>query len=134
MTPSLIEEKNQPQKSQKPGTFAIKMLRILFYIMFFSGLISGIMLATTKATGDHHIALIGEWAFVIFENGIRIGVSLLGFYYTLRYLRETKQRISTFRRVSFLSFTISSLIIYLFLPLYWGFTELDPKEKLFLLK
>jgi len=91
--------------------------------MFFSGLISGIMLATTKATGDHHIALIGEWAFVIFENGIRIGVSLLGFYYTLRYLRETKQRISTFRRVSFLSFTISSLIIYLFLPLYWGFTE-----------
>ena len=120
---NLMEQKHTTQSPQSQAEKYLKIIRFLFYFVLISGFLSGMILGITGGSESHEIVILGEWCFVIFENGIRTIAVLVGFIYTLKYMKIKKHRISVFRKISFLTFSFTMILIYGILPLIFRFTE-----------
>ncbi len=80
-------------------------------------------MGVVRKNASPEVKEIIEWIFIIFENGIRSITTIIGFYLTIRYVKISRGKISRFRLISFASFSISFLFLYLILPFILRFTE-----------
>ncbi len=101
----------------------IKLLRYTVYFFIISGLIAGFLMGVVRKNASPEVKVIIEWIFIIFENGIRSITTIVGFYLTIRFIKTSKGKISKFRLISFASFSISFIFLYLILPFILRFTE-----------
>jgi ferredoxin len=80
-------------------------------------------MGVVRKNASPEVKVIIEWIFIIFENGIRSITTIIGFYLTIRYVKISRGKISKFRLISFFSFSVSFLFLYLILPFILRFTE-----------
>lgn len=80
-------------------------------------------MGVVKKNASPDVQEIIEWIFIIFENGIRSITTIFGFYFTAKFIKSSKGRISRFRLISFFSFSISFIFFLIILPFIFQFTE-----------